>query len=222
MNHSKRLFASLIRFLIIFGLLFQQIAIPLDALAAPDSHRPGPQPACCAGKNEEVNAYLERVAAAQPELFQQAAMAAIQDAFNGTIPEVSGGSGHGRADRLLSQQLPWPRGNVPPTAPGANSSSIDGDTYRWNSSQTDPTGLGGSAWQMTARPGGGSGSFSPNTLKRWWPLNLCRPVCLSDESDDRRGELRDASGPPDSSCTWRLVRLEDAVETAPSVEKTLA
>lgn len=154
MDRSKRLLTSLIRFLIIAGLLFQQIAIPLDALAA--SRQPAaPAPASLLrGQNEEVNAYLERVATAQPDLFQQAAMAAVQDAFNGAIPETAG-------EQAMEEQIAYYLNSAvaqgqftPPPPPSTpNSSSIEGDTYRWNSTQTDPDGLGGSAWQMTARPG---------------------------------------------------------------------
>ncbi len=154
MDHPKRLLTSFIRILIIAGLLFQQIAIPLDALAASGRVSSPTETSLLRGQTEEVNAYLERVAIAQPDLFQQAAMAAVQDAFNGNLPEVAG-------DQAMEEQIAYYLNSAvaqsegtPPPPLGTNGSSIEGDTYRWNSSQTDPNGLGGSAWQMTARPGG--------------------------------------------------------------------
>ncbi len=154
MDRPKRLLASFVRILIIAGLLFQQIAIPLDALAAAGRVSSPTEISLLRGQNEEVNAYLERVALAQPDLFQQAALAAVQDAFNGNIPEVAG-------DQAMEEQIAYYLNNAvaqsedtPPPPLGTNGSSIDGDTYRWNSSQLDPSGLGGSDWQMTARPGG--------------------------------------------------------------------
>ena len=154
MDHPKRLLTSFVRFLIIAGLLFQQIAIPLDALAAAGRVSSPTEISLLRGQNEEVNAYLERVALAQPDLFQQAALAAVQDAFNGNLPEVAG-------EQAMEEQIAYylnnavtQSGDTPPPPLGTNGSSIDGDTYRWNSSQLDPSGLGGSDWQMTARPGG--------------------------------------------------------------------
>ncbi|WP_165774635.1 hypothetical protein [Candidatus Viridilinea mediisalina] len=40
--------------------------------------------------DEDTETYLQRVAMAQPELFQQAAMAALQDALNGALPQQPG------------------------------------------------------------------------------------------------------------------------------------
>ncbi len=217
MSQSRRLFTSLIRFLIIAGLLFQQIAIPLDALAATRQPAARAAASLLRGQNEEVNAYLERVATAQPELFQQAAMAAIQDAFNGAIPETAG-------EQAMEEQIAYYLNNAvaqgeftPPPPAGSNSSSIDGDTYRWNSTQTDPSGLGGSAWQMTARLDGDPQLFAKHFEEMM--ANESLPAALpSDEQMAAQASSESAWANPFVNAVAPQVE-RTVIETA-AVEKT--
>ena len=63
-----------IRILIILGLLSQQVLIPLELFASTAQ----PSSSLVRGFTEDVDTYLQRVATTQPDLFQQAALAAVQ------------------------------------------------------------------------------------------------------------------------------------------------
>ncbi|RME51607.1 MAG: hypothetical protein D6790_19735, partial [Caldilineae bacterium] len=141
---SRGFWAQAVRVLIVATLLFQQLAFPLQAFA----ESPPAAQSLSRGPGEELDAYLERVALSQPELFQQAALTAVQDALNGGLPAQPG-------DQALEEQIALyldraAQGDFP----GGSSSSIEGDTYRWNASQMDPNSGLGSEWALTAQPGG--------------------------------------------------------------------
>ena len=125
-----------IRILIILGLLSQQVLIPLELFASTAQ----PSSSLVRGFTEDVDTYLQRVAATQPDLFQQAALAAVQDAFNGKLPEISG-------DRAMEEQIAYylQQAAENPTqaigsAPATSSSLAKDGTYRWNSSAEDKSG----------------------------------------------------------------------------------
>ena len=80
--------SALLRLLLVVTFVIQQFLLPLNASA--HAARPAQQLSLVRGRAEGLDAYLQRVAAVQPELFQKAALAAVQDAFNGKLPEVSG------------------------------------------------------------------------------------------------------------------------------------
>ena len=150
MKNLYRFLSFPIRILIVAILCLQPLALPPELWAAGDTSGAGESVGLTRRSNENVDDYLERVALAQPELFQQAALTAVQDALNGGLPEQPG-------DQALEEQIAYyldqaARGAPPQTGP-TGSSSIDGDTYRWNTSQVDPASGLGSAWQMTAQPG---------------------------------------------------------------------
>lgn len=139
-----------IRILIVAILCLQPLALPPELWAAGDPSGPADMSSLARRSNENVDAYLERVALAQPELFQQAALTAVQDALNGGLPEQPG-------DQALEEQIAFYLDQTARSAPRqtgpTGASSIEGDTYRWNSSQVDPASGLGSAWEMTAQPG---------------------------------------------------------------------
>lgn len=147
-----------IRILIILGLLSQQVLIPLELFASTAQ----PSSSLVRGFTEDVDTYLQRVPRPQPDLFQQAALAAVQDAFNGKLPEISG-------DRAMEEQIAYylQQAAENPTqaigsAPATSSSLAKDGTYRWNSSAEDKSGQAGSNWQMTAKPGGDAQLFAQN------------------------------------------------------------
>ncbi len=168
MRASLRAF---LRILIVIGLLAQPILIPLKLLASTTSA----STTLTRGVHEDVDAYLQRIATAQPELFQQAALAAVQDAFNGRVPEKAGEKAMeeqiafylqqaASADTFTTLAAPSTAG-LPPFSGAAQStsSSLEKDgTYHWNAAQEDENGLAGSAWQLTAQPRGNSQVFAQN------------------------------------------------------------
>lgn len=149
MHKSRAQSKFFVHLLIIVTLLAQQLVIPFAAQAAIT-----PTANLLRGASEDLDAYLQRVAAAQPELFQQAALAAVQDAFNGTLPQVAGEQA---MEEQIAHYVQLAASGVPFAAtappPPTSASAVQGDTYQWNSAQTDASGLAGSEWQLTARPG---------------------------------------------------------------------
>ncbi len=179
-----RIWPRWVQILIIAALLLQQIAIPMQLLADTSPR----EQALTRGANENVDAYLERVALAQPELFQQAALVAVQDALNGGLPEQPG-------DQALEEQialyLDQAAQGEDPFGGATSSSAIEGDTYRWNSSQVDPASGLGSAWEMTAQPG-----VDPQLFARYFEEMLAQETSAA--------TLPEAAIQPSLAETWLI------------------
>lgn len=95
-NASPRMhpLIAVLRFVLVFGLLAPQLLPPNQLGRASAAASPFSIEAELASlrqaPGEDVEIYLQRMAVAQPELFQQAAMAALQDALNGALPQQAG------------------------------------------------------------------------------------------------------------------------------------
>jgi len=99
----------------------------------------------------------------------------VQDAFNGRVPEKAGEKAMEEQIAFYLQQAASANTFTPLAAPStaglppfsgaaqSTSSSLEKDgTYHWNAAQEDENGLAGSAWQLTAQPGGNSQVFAQN------------------------------------------------------------
>ncbi len=146
-------FARVVRMSLILLLALQLLVYPQASFAAPNNAAtPAQSPATglIRGQSEALDPYLQRIAAADPDLFQEAALLAVQDVFNGTLPEVAG-------DKAIEQQISYYLNRValglpiqPSVADPAVSSALQADAYLWQSNQAAI----GATWQMTARPEG--------------------------------------------------------------------
>ncbi|WP_110516360.1 DUF11 domain-containing protein [Herpetosiphon llansteffanensis] len=145
-------FARVVRLSLILLLGFQLVVYPQTSSAAPNLATASPiQPQATGlirGQTEALDPYLQRIAAADPDLFQEAALLAVQDVFNGTLPEVAG-------DKAIEEQISYYLNRVAlglPMQPSVNdpavSSALQADAYLWENNQAAI----GATWQMTARP----------------------------------------------------------------------
>ena len=137
----------LVRMLLAIFVLAQQISIPASAIAHTTPATSTSLPSSpMRGADETLDGYLQRMAATQPQRFQQAALTAVQDAFNGRMPEVEG-------DHAMEAQIAkYLQGPLGPTKPGAGTTLSDDGSVTWQASALDSAGLSGSDWQMIARP----------------------------------------------------------------------
>lgn len=81
----RTIFQKVVSILLATTIMLQTV-VPIAYAAGVDGHDTGVA-SLRQRTGEPLDLYLERVAMAQPELFQQAAMAAVQDAFNGVYGE---------------------------------------------------------------------------------------------------------------------------------------
>ncbi|KPL91703.1 PKD domain-containing protein [Herpetosiphon geysericola] len=145
-------FARAVRLSLILLLGLQLVVHPQTSSAAPNPAAASPAQAQATGlirgQTEALDPYLQRVAATDPDLFQEAALLAVQDVFNGTLPEVAG-------DKAIEEQISYYLNRVAlglPMQPSVNdpavSSALQADAYLWENNQAAI----GATWQMTARP----------------------------------------------------------------------
>jgi len=183
----RRIAVWCIHVLVIVAIVGQQLILPLEAWAHPTMLPEKMNTSLIRERNETVDDYLERVARVQPELFQQAALASIQDAFNGKIPDSPG-------DKALEEQI---AGYINQAAIGAalpqrpqnsTSSTVEGDVYRWNSARYDEQGQGGSSWEVTTRPGGDTQAFAQQFEELMNPATLPTSLIVPEEASSAVAE----------------------------------
>lgn len=145
--------ARVVSMSLILLLAFQMLVYPHSSSAAPSDQatsNQSPATSLIRDRNEQLDPYLQRVAAADPDLFQAAALLAVQDVFNGNLPEIAG-------DQAIEEQISYYLNRAalglpmqPSSLDPAQSSAIQDDAYLWESNQAAI----GTTWQMTARPDG--------------------------------------------------------------------
>lgn len=143
--------ARIVRMSLISLLGLQLLIYPHTSSAASSNQatsKQSPATSLIRERNEQLDPYLQRVAAADPDLFQAAALLAVQDVFNGNLPEVAG-------DKAIEEQISYYLNRTalglpmqPSSADPTHHSAIQDDTYLWESNQAAI----GATWQMTARP----------------------------------------------------------------------
>ena len=208
MKNVRSIRALLIHLLLIISIVLPYMAMPAKAAASTIS----PDASLVQGRNETVDAYLKRVATADPQLFQQASLAAVQDAFNGRLPEAMG-------DQAMESQIAHylhlaATGSPMNDATSGVSSAVNGDAYLWNSTQADQTSKSSSSWQLTARPGG-----DPKAFAQTMDHVLNAPA----KTQMQRAPEPDASttalliGPPQSTEAMEIVSPADDRSSMPQV-----
>lgn len=162
MTHQKRMIVRLISMVFVVIFVIQPALHPVGAAARSSQVvQPVPQSSSLVrGPSENLDSYLQRAAATNPQVFQEAALAAVQDVFNGQLPDA-------QSETAMDEQIAYylhraalglPLQSAPPQT--SSTSAIQGDTYLWNGSQAGIQPSLGSDWQMTARPGGDPGLFA--------------------------------------------------------------
>ncbi|MCB9434115.1 MAG: hypothetical protein H6668_19255, partial [Ardenticatenaceae bacterium] len=151
----RNLLNAIIRLVLVAAILAQTLALPLTVQAA------SPRQQILAFKqqaNESDDAYLERMAATQPELFQSAAVTAVQDAFNGNAAadEPLEAKIVSYLDQAVEEALANP--DAVQTA-NTDGSFDDEGNYNWSSTAYDEQGNVSGAWQLDAQPKGDPAIF---------------------------------------------------------------
>ena len=204
---QRRVLHAIVHLLLIVIMIVPQVSFA----SAASNTVPDAATGLVQGRNEDLDAYLRRAAAANPQLFQQASIAAVQDAFNGELPEVAG-------EKSMEAQIAYylrlaATGDEPNRAPThtSSSSTIQGDAYVWNGTQADQGSATGSAWQLTARPGGDPNAFAQD-FERMAPLGALPTGFLAATPETDQGML---SVPPEQEAS--LTDLAPAAaSTSPS------
>ena len=207
MNTQHPVKTLLVRLMLIVSIVVPYLAKPSLASAHAAS-----AVSLVQGRNETLDAYLQRVAKVNPPVFQQASLAAVQDAFNGKLPKSMG-------EHAMEAQIAYylhlaATGSDMQTAAthtGSSSAVLD-DAYLWNGTRTDKTGDTNSSWQLTARPGGDTASFAKSMQKMLTPNAL--PLGLPDTTT-RAPQASSVSPLPQQSTTSS--DTTPAVVSAPSV-----
>ena len=170
-----------LRILLAIGLLVPELLLPLKLASASGHTAPLSVQAELANlrqaAGENTEAYLQRMAIAQPELFQQAAMAALQDALNGVLPQQAGEQAieyqmafyiDQAVQEALRAETTWVNpfstsltsGPTPSLADWGwdepalthSQTAVMGDSYQWQSSAFDAATQSVGGWQMDVLP----------------------------------------------------------------------
>ena len=144
-----------VRLVLVIAILTQSLAMPLMVHATSLTQQIA---AFKQQANESDDAYLERMAATQPELFQSAATTAVQNAFNGNMNEADSLETQiiSYLDQAVDEALANPDSLYTPAPDGAFS---DDGSYNWSSPAFDEQGNLSGAWQLQARPEGDPAIF---------------------------------------------------------------
>ncbi len=164
MNSSYKGMEFFARIILVTAMMIQYLSMPLSAIAASmetdDTSLP-PRTARQAveqmlqQEGESNEAYLERIAAEQPDLVQNAAMIAVQEALNGSLTE------NDSIEEVVIDQINRSIEEVLLTDPnlgmqtGMNSdgSFDDSGAYSWGTHTFDPNGDVTGAWALQANLG---------------------------------------------------------------------
>ena len=153
--HHRNFLNITVRLVLVITILFQSLAMPFVVQAA------SPRQQILAFKqqaNESDDAYLERMAATQPELFQSAAVTAVQDAFNGNT--AADEPLEAKIASYLDQAVEAALANPSAISTADTDGSFDEEgNYNWSSTAYDEQGNVSGAWQLDAQPKGDPAIF---------------------------------------------------------------